>query len=780
MALRDGNEIALGHWGMSEVARHSDGTMSLRNWTGDPDPSMIGLDQLSPEVDACRVLRPSFRRGWLEKGPGVTSRDRGNDSFVELPWDEAIDILSSELSRIIRENGNKAIFGGSYGWGSAGRFHHAQSQVHRFLKTIGGYVGARDSYSFGAGSVIMPHIVAPMERLLEDHTDWNTLAENTKLFVAFGGLPLRNTQMTAGGPSQHRLRNALEKMAENGCRFVNVGPLSQDVHIDAEWVPIRPNTDVALMLALCHVLVANDLHDRTFLDEYCVGFAAVADYLFGRTDGIEKNPTWAEQITGIPRERITALAREMAASMTMVNASWSLQRQSHGEQPYWSLVTLASLIGQIGTSGGGFGIGYGTLNSVGSNESGMSGPKFPQGENQVKEFVPVARIADMLLHPGASFEYNGRTYQYPDIKAIYWAGGNPFHHHQDLNRFLGAWRKPETIIIHDQFWTSSAKAADIVLPVSTALERDDIGYASREGHVVAMRQLRVPLGDAKSDFDIFADIAAAMGKGEAFTEGLTSGGWLRRMFSEYRVRMQNAVELPEFDEFWQMGRVELSSARKPNVMLSLFRKDPEAFPLKTPSGKIELHSNTIAGFGIADCPGQASWIEPFEWLGSEKAERFPLHLLSQEPSRRLHSQLDHAPHSRAAKIKGREPVLIGDVDAEQRGIADGDVVRIFNSRGSCLAGAKITEGLLQGVVVLATGAWFDPISWGGGQSLEKHGNPNVLTADIPASGLSQATTAQTCLVEIELFEGDLPAITAFQPPSFVSIDRDHSSPEATS
>jgi biotin/methionine sulfoxide reductase len=250
----------------------------------------------------------------LNGGQKASAGSRGNDRFIELPWDEAFAIVANELQRVIDNHGNDSIFGGSYGWGSAGRFHHAQSQIHRFLNAIGGYVRSRDSYSFAAGSVIMPYVVAPMESLLDQHTDWNVLEEHTELFVAFGGLPLRNTQVTAGGAAGHRVRSAFKRMVSRGTRFISISPFRQDTDVEAEWVPIRPNTDVALMLALGHVLISEDLHDRAFLQRYCVGAGEVEDYIRGKRDGVPKTPEWAEAITGVPKDRILSLAREMAGA----------------------------------------------------------------------------------------------------------------------------------------------------------------------------------------------------------------------------------------------------------------------------------------------------------------------------------------------------------------------------------------------------------------------------------------------------------------------------------
>ncbi|TAJ15906.1 MAG: Asp-tRNA(Asn)/Glu-tRNA(Gln) amidotransferase GatCAB subunit C, partial [Dehalococcoidia bacterium] len=203
-------------------------------------------------------------------------------------------------------------------------------------------------------------------------------------------------------------------------------------------------------------------------------------------------------------------------------------------------------------------------------------------------------------------------------------------------------------------------------------------------------------------------------------------------------------------------------------MLASFRADPQANKLKTPSGKIEIYSEKIASFGYDDCPPHAVWLEPIEWLGSKTAGRYPLHMLSDQPADKLHSQLDHSPHARATKIKGRQPITLHPDDATARGIAAGDLVRVFNDRGACLAAARLSDRIRPGVVRLSTGAWFDPADAGSNRPLEKHGNPNALTLDIGASKLSQGCIAQTCLVEIERHDGPAPAVTAHVLPSFTA------------
>lgn len=763
--------LTAAHWGVYEVEYDEQGNARrLHPFSKDPDPSPIGLHMLSDEVARLRVKRPAIRKGWLQKGAGAASGNRGQEPFVEVPWDEALDLVANELKRVKETYGNRSIFGGSYGWSSAGRFHHAQSQVKRFLNSFGGFVRHQDSYSLGAARVLMPHIVATMEELQAMHTSWDVLAEQCKLFVTFGGVPRKNAQINAGGATLHHVKRGLYAMRDRGVRFVNVTPTGEDIDTGGpvEWLAIRPNTDAAMMLALCHVLYAEKLYDRAFLDRCTVGFDKFVPYLIGETDGQPKTPEWAEKICGIAASRIRALAREMAVSRTTVSIGWSLQRSHHGEQPFWALVTLACMLGQIGLPGGGFGVGYGPANLMGSPHPKYSGPTLPQGVNPVKEFIPVARLSDMLLRPGDPFDYNGGRHTYPDIHLIYWAGGNPFHHHQDLNRLREAWRKPDTIIFHEQFWTPAARMADIVLPATTSLERDDIGYGSREPYVIAMKKAREPHGEARDDYDIFQALAKRLGVAEAHSEGRASSrAWLEHLYEESREKSAKAgVSLVPFAQFWNDGLAEAQGEPREPVMLAAFRDNPEKHPLKTPSGRIEIYSETIASFGLDDCPPHAAWLEPIEWLGARAAERYPLHMLSDQPADKLHSQLDHSPHSRSTKVKGRQPITIHPEDAAARGIADGDLLRVFNDRGACLAAARLSDRIRRGVVRLSTGAWFDPADAGSNRPLEKHGNPNVLTLDIGASKLSQGCIAQTCLVELERFDGPAPAVTAHQLPAF--------------
>ena len=514
--------------------------------------------------------------------------------------------------------------------------------------------------------VVAPHIVGTAAPVGMQATEWRNIAEHTRLIVSFGGMAPKNLQISFGGTGPHRARGWIERLGAAGIEAVSITPLRDDTvaALKARWLPVRPNADTALMLGLAHSLMAEDLHDCAFLDRYCTGFERFAAYLDGSADGVAKDADWAAARSDIAAEDIRALARRMAATRTMITLSYSLQRADRGEQPIWMGIALAAMLGQIGLPGGGFGIGYGAMGLIGS-EKIAAGPRgLPTGKDPTGSFIPVARIADMLLNPGGAYDFNGQRRTYPDIRMVWWAGGNPFHHHQDLNRLLRAWRKPETVVVQDPFWTPAARHADIVLPAATALERNDLGAGTRDSTIYAMRRAVEPMGEARSDYGIVAALAERLGLGGAFTDGKDELDWIRESYEAFAARMaQEGAALPGFEDFWQDGRVRVAEPEDDFVLFADFRADPEANPLKTPSGRIEIFSETVAGFGYDDCPGHPVWIEPREWLGAPLAARFPLHLVSNQPATRLHSQLDPSPVSRAAKVAGREAVTIHPDDA---------------------------------------------------------------------------------------------------------------------
>lgn len=756
------------HWGGYRAVVEDGKITRILPFAEDPDPSPIGQSLVDAVDHPSRVMRPAVREGWLKNGPTANVRQRGTEPFVEVPWDEALDMVAGEVDRVRKQHGNASIFAGAYGWASAGRFHHAQSQMRRFLNMAGGHTNTVNTYSFGAAEVIIPHVTGSFYEAIFAPTTWATIAKHTDLVVAFGGWAMKNNQVNAGGMGVHGARDGLRACREKGVSFVYLGPLQDDMadFLDAEWLQPRPTTDVAVMLGLAHTLVAEGLHDRAFLDNYCVGFEPFRRYLMGEEDGVPKTAQWAEAISSVPAGTITTLARRMAGGRTLISSSWSLQRQEYGEHPYWMTVVLAAMLGQIGLPGGGYGFGYGAAGTIGHDWDHIVRPAaLPVPANPVTTVFPVARIADMLLDPGGPCPFDGQNLTYPDIRMIYWCGGNPYHHHQDLNRLNEAWRRPETIIVHEPWWTATAKRADIVLPCTTTLERNDFTMGHCDRWLMAMQQAVPPHGEARNEYDIFAALADRLGFGDSFTEGRDEQAWLRWMWNETVSRAQvHRINMPDFDSFWSAGAWELPPMDHPAILHHGYRQDPAANRLNTPSGKIEIWSQTIADFALGDCPPHPAWQAPREWLGAPQAARYPLHLVTNQPKDKLHSQLDFGSNSRKARIKGHIPVTMHPDDAAERGIADGLLVKLFNDRGATLGVAVISSRVRRQVVVMPTGAWFNPADPATAGSLDLGGNPNVLTQDIGTSSLAQGSSAQSCLIDVVKYEGTPPSRIAHGAP----------------
>ena len=746
MTNRDRHPLTSFHWGTYRVEARDDEVVALHPFEEDPDPSPIGQGYVGVLNGPDRITAPMVRKSWLEGGPGTAGELRGKDDFVEVGWDEAERLVAAELRRVIDAHGNESIFAGSYGWASAGRFHHAQGHLKRFLNLLGGFTKSVNTYSLAAGEVILPHVLGGAE-FIYGATSWQSIINDCDLMVAFGGLPLKNAVVGQGGVGAHRTGPALLEAKAAGVEFINISPLRSDMPeaLEADWLAPRPSTDAALMIGLAYVLLSEDLADRAFLDRYTVGFEKFASYLTGETDGVAKTADWAADICELSAETICNLARRMAAGRTMISVAWALTRQDHGEQPFWLGTVLAAMLGQIGLPGGGIGFGYGATNTVGLERASPRFQALPQGHNKVKTFIPVARITDLLENPGGSFDYNGKTHTYPDTRLVWWAGGNPFHHHQDLNRLRRAWARPETVIVNDWCWNALAQHADIVLPCTTPLERNDINLSPRDPYLVMMDQAVAPAGQARDDYDIFRGIAQHLDIEEAYTEGRDAGEWIRWLYdASRRSAAQTGVELPPFDELRAKGWHKLPVPQAPHVMLEDFRADPEAHKLRTPSGKIEIFSERIAGFGYGDCSGHPVWMEPAEWLGH--ARKGQLHLISNQPKNKLHSQLDRGRFSQADRIAGYEPALLHSADAAARGIRQHDIIRVFNRRGACLCAAVLSEDIRRGVIQISTGAWVDIKENTG---LCQQGNPNVLCLDKGTSRLGQGPIAHSCLVDIE-------------------------------
>lgn len=777
------------HWGVFRGRVENGRLVEVTPWEKDPHPNIMLEGMMDSIYSPSRIKYPMVRRAWLEHGPGADPDGRGTGDFVRVSWDKALDLVAGEIKRVRETYGPTSLFGGSYGWKSVGKFHNCRTLLRRMLKMTGGFVNALGDYSTGAAQVILPHVVDSLE-VYEQCTTWNVVKENTKTIVFWGCNPVNTNQIGWLIPD-HGGFVGLEEVKKAGIRVICIDPIQTETcqYLKGEWLAPRPQTDVAMMLSIAHTLYVENLHDEAFLKKYTVGFEPFLDYLTGKTDNTPKTAEWAEKICEIDAKTIKQLARDFAHNRTMIAAGWSIQRQHHGEQAHWMLVTLCSMLGQIGLPGGGFGFSYhycsggsptatspilggitdGPAATVEELPAGCT-PGSTESACQPKaNAIPVCRMVEALLNPGKTIKYNGSDIVLPDLRMAYWAGGNPFAHQQDRNEMIKAWKKLDTFVVQDFQWTASARHADIVLPVTTPYERNDIeqlgDYAL--SHIVPMKKLVEPMYESRSDYDVLSDISERLGKRDEYTEGLTEMDWIRSFYEAARIESRaKGMEMPIFDVFWESEEAlgfPVQEPQKQFVRYSDFREDPLLNALGTPSGKIEIYSINIEKMQYDDCPPHPTWMEPIERLGGPTT-KYPLHIASNHPIYRLHSQLCGTKLREKYAIGDREPCWINPKDAKARGLKEGDIARAFNDRGQILVGIKITDVIRPGVIRINEGGWYDPLNPREAKTLCRYGDVNNLTTGIATSKLAQANCGQTAMVEIEKFKGTIPSVNIFNEP----------------
>ncbi|MGN2614365.1 molybdopterin-dependent oxidoreductase [Aliivibrio fischeri] len=715
--------------------------------------------------DKTRVKYPMVRASYLAAPKGDTKPHlRGKEPFVRVSWDTALSLVADAIQTTATEHGNEAIFSSSYGgWSHAGLMR-PQVLQGRFFNLIGGQSTTTGDYSGGASQVILPHVIGDME-VYSPQTAWPVIQENTEIFVLIGCDPWKNNRIEFR-VADHQMYSHWKQFAENDIQFISINPQQTrtDDELDAEWVKIVPNTDTALFLAMAQHVYVNDLHDTAYLARYTVGADKYIDHLMGKNDGIVKSPEWAAKITGIPAEDIQKMAIRFATSKTQFAAGWSLQRADHGEMIHWAIINFAAMLGKIGKPGEGVGFSWHYGNG-GMPQSGKTLPiGLSQGKNPVSAICPASRISEMLMNPGKSFTRDGIEYTYPDIKMVYNAGNNLLSHQQDTNELINALNeKVETFVCQDPWWCASSRYADIVLPATSTLERNDLssGGTYSNDKIYAMRQVIKPYGESLDDFEIFRKLAEIFNVEDKFTDGLAFDDILKRAYHASSATLS-------FDEFWKNGVALLPVPQEANqwVRHGDFYQDPDKHPLHTTSGKIELYCQDIANFDVKNCPPMPTFLEPFEYLGNAKPNQ--VHVVSPHPYMRLHSQLANTEVRKYESVQGRQYVLINDMDAQKHGIRSGQLVEIYNERGRVIAGAKVSDQIMPGVISLEEGAWLQFDSQGRCNS----GSINVLTSSQACSDLSQANSANTCLAYIQRCRDPESSNLAFEPPRTVTVDSD--------
>ncbi|EKS2513603.1 molybdopterin-dependent oxidoreductase [Salmonella enterica] len=677
---------------------------------------------------------------------------RSEGKFERISWQEALDTISASLKKIVETYGNEAVYihysSGIVG-GNITRSSPAASPVKRLMNCYGGSLNQYGSYSTAQISCAMPYTYGS--------NDGNSTSdiENSKLVVMFGNNPAE-TRMSGGGITWF-LEQARER---SNARMIVIDPRYTDTAAgrEDEWIPIRPGTDAALVAGIAWVLINENLVDQPFLDNYCIGYdekTLPADappnghykaYILGQgEDGIAKTPEWAAQITGIPADRIIKLAREIgSAKPAYICQGWGPQRHANGEIATRAISMLAILTGNVGINGG----------NSGAREGSYALPfeRMPTLENPVETSISMFMWTDAIergpemtaLRDGV----RGKDKLDVPIKMIWnYAGNCLINQHSEINRtheILQDDKKCEMIVVIDCHMTSSAKYADILLPDCTASEQMDFALDASCGnmsYVIFTDQAIKPRFECKTIYEMTSELAKRLGVEQQFTEGRTQEEWMRHLYEQSRKSIPN---LPTFEEFRKQGIFKQRDPEGHHVAYKDFREDPQANPLTTPSGKIEIYSQALADIAATWELPEGDVIDPlpiytpgFENYNDPLTDKFPLQLTGFHYKARVHSTYGNVDVLKAAC---RQEMWINPMDAQKRGINNGDKVRIFNDRGEVHIEAKV----MPGVVALGEGAWYDPDA----KRVDQGGCINVLTTQRP-SPLAKGNPSHTNLVQVE-------------------------------
>ncbi|HET9922863.1 MAG TPA: molybdopterin-dependent oxidoreductase [Methylomirabilota bacterium] len=682
-----------------------------RKWTPEEAPlhaCVRGFGQLERLHHPDRITHPLRRTG-----------PRGSGQFERIGWDEALDLVARQMLRIRAAHGPAAILDCSR-TGSLSMLH-SRSTVKRLLHMFGGCTELWTNISAEAEVFAVRHTYgakADYKSAGREPTDY----VNSRLILMWGWSPGDGTFGT--GTLQY-----LKLAKRRGARIICVDPRRTRTswELADQHVFIRPSTDTAALIAMAHVMVTEGLQEQAFLDRHVLGFdeahlpagapagSSYRAYLLGETDGVPKTPEWAAAITGIPAATLRGLAVELATTKpAALQTGYAPGRTLYGEQFHRAAYALCTMTGNVGVPGGNAGTSNGATGRCGIQA-------LPTGENPTGARVSSPLLGDLLER--------GRAGGYPaDVKMIYSCAGDLFNQLPNVSRIVAGAKNLEFMVVHDHFVTPTARYADVLLPATTFWERNDVHtpWAGAGHYAIFMQQAIPPVGECRNDLDICAALAERLGI--VGYNDKSEDEWLREL-------TRHAID--DYDTFRAKGLARLP-APEDAVAFAREIRDPERYPFSTPSGKIELYSQSIAAkpdpYGLGPIPAIPTWIpEPADPL-------HPLQLITPKSRARTHSIHDNQPVLGRAD---RDDLWMHPEDAAARGLADGQRVCVFNHRGRTLIPVRVTDRIAPGVVSIKEGAWFSLDALG----RDTAGCSNLLTPD--RSSPAGATPFNSCFVEVE-------------------------------